>query len=196
MKSIFLLLLLLGISISAQAQKKNKLINPIPYDSTSNRYAYLEVVPEDTPASHLYENAKKWMFNKYLNENFDLDQKNSKLVREGTFEISTILKTNVGGIPMRTVYQYKVLFNIVLEFKEGRYRYNLTNIRISLILDGENEEQSLEQFASSHEEMGSGKKKMGKFIHQTCEIIHAEFQTLIGELKSNLGAVSESSDDW
>ncbi|MEQ8909517.1 MAG: DUF4468 domain-containing protein [Vicingaceae bacterium] len=164
----------------------------IPFDSASNSYAFIDVVEFDSSSNYLYQKSKKWLIDKYLNDNFDLDNPKEKLIQKGSFEIVSTLSAGMG---MKFPYNYTVNFNIVLEFKDGRYRYTLSNIKLSQNAEGTTTEQSLENFIESSEKMGLGKRKMEKFIEQTCNLIHEKFTELIKEMNSTIQS-SDKKNDW
>jgi len=164
----------------------------IPFDSTSNSYAYIDVVEFDSSANYLYQKSKQWLIDKYLNDNFDLDNPKEKLIQKGSFDIVSTMNAGMG---MKFPYNYTVNFNIVFEFKDGRYRYTISNIKLSQNAEGTTTEQSLENFIESSDEMGMGKRKMEKFIVQTCNLIHEKFTQLIKEMNSTIQS-SDKKNDW
>lgn len=193
MKSILTSVCFLFIVIFAYpSMVKGKEI-PIPFDSTSNKYAYIEVIEIDTSARFLYDNAKKWLFEKYLNQDLLFDEKGEKLIQQGSFEIISTLK---GGMGVNLPYNYTINFTIIFEFKQGRYRYTITNIKLSQNAEGTTSEQSIENFIDSNDEMRAGRKRMGKFIEQTCNLIDDEFKLLITEMKNSVVSKHRKVDDW
>ncbi|WP_409965885.1 DUF4468 domain-containing protein [Mycovorax composti] len=170
--------------------KENEIL--IPFDSTSNSYAYIGVVEFDSSANYLYQKSKQWLIDKYLNNNFDLDNPKEKLIKKGSFDIVSTMNAGMG---VKFPYNYTVNFSIVLEFKDGRYKYTLSNIKLSQNAEGTTTEQSIENFILSSDEMGLGKRKMEKFIVQTCNLIHEEFTQFIKEMNSAIQS-NNNKNDW
>jgi len=117
MKYLFLSIISLFIYSSSFAQD-------MPIDETSKLITYTEVVKTTGTADALFEKAHKWFFSYYKNpHNVVKESANHKIVARPRFKILNPpdkkgIRT-MGGIVMYT-------FTIV--FKEGRYKYTITNI--------------------------------------------------------------------
>lgn len=169
----------------------------IPFDSTSNKYTYTEVVKLDSSSEFIYGNAKSWLFDKYLNKDFTLDISNEKIIQKGSFDVVSNIEAGKGyTIPQN----HTVIFDIILEFKNGRYKYSLTNIKLKGNSEEGETEQSLSNFFKSGEEMEAANKYISKhfqsYYEETCIAVHEGFEAFITEMKNGISSVQSADDDW
>lgn len=164
----------------------------IPMDESTGKYAYAEVVQVNADPEQSYSNTKAWLTKRFLDGKVVVDEPPTRLVDKGHFPVNSTMNAGMG---IKMVFSYTVTFDVILEFKEGRYRYQLTNIVLSQSSEAGTEQQTLEAFVKSQEQMGMGKKKMGTFVEDTCKLIHEEFGKFVPELKQAV-LTGPSDNDW
>ncbi len=147
-------LLFFCFTIQTFGQKeKNKII--VPFDSTTQKYTYVKVVGvPDKTVSDLYKSAKDWMKVKYSNDKYLIDTENEQLNDLGNFTINVVKKTSMVKIP----FVYTVIFNVNFLFKEGKCKFEITNIKLSHNAQGTTSELTLEGLQKQMESVGMGKK--------------------------------------
>jgi hypothetical protein len=166
---------------------------PIPFNIETDKYEYLEVVELSLPDSILYSNALAWTTRKFQNQDYELIEKGTKLIKEFTFEISHTIKAGMG---IRMPIKYTILSDLILEFKPEKYRYGIINIKISQNENATTPESTLETFVKSYDEMGIGKKRLGNTIEEICLEIDKEMKALIDEMKVAITKKVLPNDDW
>lgn len=100
----------------------------VPFDTLTELVTYTEVVNEDEAVTDsLYFRAKRWIIHEFGKKNKKQvikkdDKKDFKIVMEGEFplmiENNKFSKTQNG----------KVMFDMELRFKDGRYKYKINNL--------------------------------------------------------------------
>jgi hypothetical protein len=130
MKKIVLSLMLIINSLFATAQKQEPAPTPpdMPMDTTTKLITYTEVVQmPEVQAAELFKRAKKWVYIFYKNPSTVIQTMDSvNYVFEGRHTINMI-KTLKDGTKLPTNYMN---YNITLNFKDGKYRYKITNINL------------------------------------------------------------------
>lgn len=95
----------------------------IPIDTNTNLISYKEVVEENGTADELYKRAIEWINSFYVNPTSvtrTRDPINHKIIGIAQFKIK---KTDKDGL---SIDAGNIAYTITLEFKENRYRYELT----------------------------------------------------------------------
>lgn len=179
------------ISFTGIAQKELDI--RVPFNSESDKYEYQEVIELNRPDSSLYSNAIKWIKTEFGNKEFEINERNKKIAKEFSFEISHTIKAGM-GIKMPT--KYTILSDLILEFKAGRYRYTLTNFKISQNENATTPESTLETFVETYNDMGIGKRRLGKTIEEICLEIDKEANVWIEKMKLGLANDYKTDDDW
>lgn len=188
----FFHLSLLFLTIQAFGQKDKHKIS-IPFDSLTQKYAYVNVfeVPNKSSAA-LYKSAKDWSKVKYADDKFLIDTENEQLNDLGNFTINVVMK---GGM-MKMPFVYTVIFNQNFYFKEGKTKLEITNIKLTQNAQGTTQEQTLEAFKKQQEGMGMGKNIMKGFIVDVFNEIDANMLKLIAEVEAGLKEESKRKSDW
>ncbi|MBN2669253.1 MAG: DUF4468 domain-containing protein [Bacteroidales bacterium] len=117
MKTIWLGIFALILAISTQAQD-------LPINSETKLISYNNVVEVSGTADELYNKAHRWFFSYYKNPtNVVKESANQKIVAKPRFKILNPADKN-GVQTMAGI----VLYSFTVEFKEGRFRYEITNV--------------------------------------------------------------------
>jgi len=113
----------------------------LPTDPETKKITFQETITlEGISKADLYERAKSWMTNYYKTNKFDLiSEAESKIVHEGSV---TILLT----YDFKYKTEYEVLYNITMQAKDGRYRYNITDFKIYNVKNGRKTAEPLESY--------------------------------------------------
>lgn len=126
---IFALLLLTAVSFTASAQKKGEIVWPeLNVDPSTNLITYSEV-PEvaGVSAGDLYERAMTWIKGYYKNYAEKLrkyDKESGEIEVFARFPIYAYDKKGVKTTSGQGLIQY----TMTLKFKDGRYKYEITNL--------------------------------------------------------------------
>ena len=177
---LFISLILFSISI---AVGQNRIV---PYDNDSKKFIYTDIVTTGKAKKEDYNNAKNWILTKYSNTVDEVE--NERILSKGSFEI--ILNYKAGIIPV--IEKHTINFNILLEFREGRYRYSLYDIIISQNAEGTTGEMTLE----TYDEIGQSRRLSRKFNVRMQTRLHEEFNLLIKEMISKINGENDKKDDW
>ncbi|MGD1846412.1 MAG: DUF4468 domain-containing protein [Salibacteraceae bacterium] len=187
MKIFASLCLLLALSTAGMAQKKGKSLElpEFPRDEKTNLVSYNEVVTETGDKTALYEKGKKW-FNTYY-------KSPSSVIKKQDMEAGVISgrgRIKLWDIDPKTGERIKTggiaLYTITIQFKDGRYRYEITDIQwkqastfpMKKWID-ENEKKFNWQYAN--------------FLAQ----VDQEVKALIEDLKADMSVAAESAgEDW
>ena len=111
-----------------QIVKKPYIRFEVPFDSITELVTYTEIVNEEEAGTDsLYWRAKRWINHEFGKKNMKKlikkdDKKDFKIVMEGEFPL--YIETN----KFSKTLNGKVLFDMELRFKEGRYRYKINNL--------------------------------------------------------------------
>ncbi len=117
MKYIFLTIISLLVFTSSFSQN-------LPINEDTKLITYTEVITEEGTADALYSKAHRWFFSYYKNpSNVVKESSDHKIIARPRFKILNPpdkkgIQT-MGGI---------VLYSFTVVFKEGRYKYTITNI--------------------------------------------------------------------
>ncbi|MFZ6052505.1 DUF4468 domain-containing protein [Halocola ammonii] len=176
----------------------------VPYDSTEGKYQYQEVVElEGLSTEQFYKNAKEWLEEKYVETDLLRDEENTIIIDEGYFNIVWVMDFGQSFSELEVSKEIKLTFNLKLEFKDGRYRYTITDMR-----SGEYGEVTLEGLVtSSYDQVnqdipGLSKRQQRKVLEgqiknleELGRIMDEKFQSEIAEMKK---AIKEGTDedDW
>lgn len=190
MRNLTLILISLSF-MNAMAQKEP--VIAIPFDTVSEKYAYVGVVKaEERSSSFLYKNAKTWLIGLNGNDSM-IDIVNDSLIRDrGTVTVTLVIK---GAMGVKIPIPYNVSYMITLEFKEGRYRYTITNFTINGSNTGSDQSMALETYVKQHENMNLGKRDVIAQEEQFCAELDDKVKKLIESMKASIG-VDEKADDW
>ncbi|WP_461491001.1 DUF4468 domain-containing protein [Pontibacter sp. HJ8] len=179
---ILLLLALLPLFSFAQST---------PPRDESGKIVYSEVVPvEGLSQQELYSRARAWFATTFNSAN-DVIQMDSK--EEGTIIGNGITDLDIGNS------KQKVHFTLSLQFKDGRYKYEITNIayqgNYNPSIPGADRKVSAEEFYSSPNVY----KKNGE-MRPTYKVYYDAGNTsttrLINSFKSALSATVSKGDGW
>lgn len=159
----------------------------IPKNSEGN-YEYSEVVSVDsTSAQKLYSNAKIFVVTAFKSGKAvtQMNDDASKTVAgNGTDQIVT------KGLVGSAVDKF-ILFRILIQCKDGRYRYTITNFKINFTNGVESVTYPLER------EKAYNRKILTK--KQTAEVyskLNSDMQLLIEKLKNTMASKTENTQDW
>jgi hypothetical protein len=182
----FIALLLLGFV--AQAQKESEKIN-MPFDNQTQKYGYTEIVENSgKSAGQLYTMAKDWCKKKYVDDKFSIDTEGQELADAGNFPITNSLGKGIS----RVVISQTILFNIIFSFKDGRCRFQITDIKMSQASAGTTQERTMEAYYKYVEDAGIGatRRARAKMFND----IDVEMKKLIEEIKAMLKSEGKKSD--
>ena len=164
--------------------------NPIPFDEKSGKYAYIAVVetPGVAPAD-AYTAAKNWLVQKHVNSEFNIETPAKQLADHGSFAIQFKAKGS------KMLITQHILYDVIVDFKDGRCRYKITNIKISGNGEGTTAEYTLEGWVKMDESLGVGKKMLQQNIENSCAGIHENLSAFAAELTDALQG-KQQDDDW
>jgi len=124
-KNIFLFYFTLCVVYGSSSVSQNLFdISQIPVDTITKLISYKEVVQEKGSADELYNRAIEWFNSFYKNPTGVTrirDPQNHKITGVAQFKIK---KTDKDGV---NIDAGNIAYTIILEFKDNRYRYELTN---------------------------------------------------------------------
>lgn len=185
-------LLFLCFSIQTFGQKEKYKIT-IPFDSTTQKYTYEKIVEvPNKNASDIYKSAKHWTKNKYADDNYNIVTENEQLNDLGNFTINVVLK---GGM-VRMPYVYTVIFNINFLFKDGKCKFDITNIKLSDNAMGVSSELTIEAFEKQFQDIGMGKKIARSFVVDAFSEIDIQMLKLIEEIEAGLKEEEKPKSEW
>lgn len=168
------------------AYSQDKLYDVMPLKE--GKIIYEGVVSVDsTKQSELQRAAKKWFIDTYKSSKdvIGLDEPD-EIMGKGV-----IKTTHQAGF--MTMYQIDVQHTVDLQFKDGKYRYSITDFRTKFVVPGIGNvpprmvDITLEEWAD-----GSHKNNERKYITK----VDAEMKTLIQSLESALKSASKAKKDW
>ncbi len=163
----------------------------IPFDSVSGKYAYSKVVETaGANAATLYTRSKNWSKQKYSDDKFLIDETDSKLIDLGSFSINVLMK---GGM-VKAPFVYTVTYIITTQFKDGKSKLEITNMKLTQNAQGNTEEQALESFQKQMESLGMGKNIAKGFVLDVCKEIDTNMQKIITEVETALKTEALKSD--
>lgn len=149
---------------------------------------YSEVVKVDSAltSKYLYLNAKKWLVSAFKSSRavIETDEKDDGLI---------ILKGFVLKGHNQEIRNPKKWFTIKLEFKDGRYKYSLSNIRyefdVQVMGVDLHRDVPFEEWINSSTGSTSPEKrqKLNDKLNEYCRELDAEFRAIIIKLKSEIG---------
>jgi hypothetical protein len=180
-------LLLLTSFIIAHSFASGQSVDTIPKNA-QGMYEYTEVVKLDSAsADKLYSNAKLFIVDAFKSGKnvTQLNDDNTKTVAaSGNDKIIT--KGFVGS-----AIDKRVKFRILIQCKDGRYKYTINNFEVSFLSEMVDKTFSLE------DEKGFKNKYLTK--KQTAELYETlanDMNTLIIDLKNHMSSHSESTQDF
>jgi hypothetical protein len=130
MKKVIVSFILITSSLYVYAQKQQPAPTPpdMPMDTTTKLITYTEVVQmPGVQAAELFKRAKKWVYNFYKSPSTviqTMDSVNYVFVGRHTIDI---IKTLKDGTKLPANYMN---YNITINFKDGKYRYKITNFNV------------------------------------------------------------------
>lgn len=165
----------------------------MPFDSTTQRYSYVQVVEVPSKsASDLYKSTKAWTKLKYTDDKYILDTENEQLVDLANFSFISVVKSGGFRLPVA----YKVIFSLDFYFKEGKTKLVISNIKVIQEVFGTNFEQTLEEFGKSYQKMGFGKNGRRRLVFDVLMTIDENMQNLIAEIDKELKDEVKKTTDW
>ena len=188
MKKKILLPFLLLIGFASGAQKESEKIN-MPFDEETKKYGYTVIV--ETPgksAAQLYQVAKAWCKKKYVDDKFSLDSENVELADVGNFPITSTLGKGL----TKVILTQTILYNIIFSFKDGRCRFQITDIKMSQTSAGTTAERTMEAYYKVVDDAGIGATRRARAT--MFNDIDVKMQELITEVKTALQSEGKKSD--
>jgi hypothetical protein len=125
-KKLLFLLVLVFVSTTLLAQKSEVVFPKLPMDDKNELVTYSKVVNlTGTTADELYHRGKKWFFSYFKNpaEKIRTDDSLKKEI-EGFIRFKLMVPDKKGVVSDVTTIQY----SLFMTFKDGRYKYTITNI--------------------------------------------------------------------
>ena len=183
--SVIAVSVLLSLS-TAFAQKKAEPIVEAPeftIDEKTSKVVYKGVQEQKGSAGSLYDKAFTWASGYYKNPTRVIrikDKANGKLTAKARFYIFyTDRKT---GAKTRT---HTIEYDLTLQFKEGRYRYEITNLIYKAT-----SYQGVEQWIEDN------KKKYSYRTASHLKQIDAQLSQVINDFKTAIGKAAPVTEDW
>ncbi len=125
-KKLFFLFISVFATTTLFAQKSPVVFPKLPMDEKKEFITYSKVITLDgTTADELYKRGKKWFFSYYKNPTEKIRTDDSlKKEMEGFIRFKLMVPDKKGVVSDVTTIQY----SLFLTFKDGRYKYSITNI--------------------------------------------------------------------
>lgn len=187
-KSAYVMLFVLSF-ITYSFGQKNKKITNMPFDSITQKYTYVKI--NETPNKseiQLYKTAKEWTKMKFADEKYLIDNENTQLTDLGSFSF---------------VHQYKkypmpftIIYNLNFLFKNGKYKLEISNIKLSQNSQGTTVEYTLETFKKYMEGLKMGKKIIDEIVFEVMNVIDLNFLKIITEIESAMINENKTSTNW
>ena len=175
MKYLILSIIFVSFSLNGLAQN-------LPVDSESKLITYSEVVSTEGSADALYSKGHKWFFSNYKNPNNVVKESGDhKIVARPRFKILNPpdkkgIRT-MGGI---------VLYSFTVIFKDGRYKYTITNVEWK-----QNSKYPVERWMDKS--AASYKTKYEAYLQQ----VDAEINKTISKFKESVSkAPKKAEEEW
>jgi len=175
MKNVLIILLGLFVFSNVNAQD-------LPIDKDTKLITYTEVVDQAGSADELYKKAYRWFFSYYKNpHNVVKESANNKIVAHPRFKILNP-KNKKGVATMGGIVTYS--FTVV--FKDGRYKYKITNIQWK-----QTSKYPIERW--NDKAAKSYKEEYAFYLEQ----VNSEINKVLSEMKASISKSSEKeSDNW
>lgn len=185
MKKTTLLFLILFLSVFAFGQKKQPFTAPtLPMDNETKLVSYNGVVDQSgIVKSELYKRAMKWIKEYYPNPTGIVQESDSvagKIVCKARFDARRTLKNG------QTAPSDRVQYTLTILLKDGKYKYELTNINIKA--------PSYLPIEKYFDEKAENAEDHFNTLNQADET----FSALVHSLKDRMDQPSEKvkKDDW
>jgi hypothetical protein len=175
--------LVLFMSFKSFAQTRE---TPVPFDQITQKFTYTDVVSTNLSQYQAYNNARNWFTGMSLFRNFSnrgYDSFSGRGVVHALFAIGQIIDLE---------------FNIVMEFKDNRYKFTITNIVVTRFVDDSNYDITLEKFFELYSRRRvSGERRLTHLGNRMFKKFHASFQELIISMDEGVkGARTRPQTDW
>jgi hypothetical protein len=190
MKKVSLIAILILIINNVFGQTSRKGL--IPFDTISQKYTYNKIIDvPDKSSNLLYDLGKKWLINKFHDEKFLIDQKDSKLADLGSFQVAVYIQAPTLKIPMNWV----VIYDIITSYKDNKCKLEITSIKVSGNSNGTTNESTLEAYEKSVENGYKGKKRrMQDYLNLLFKEIDINIKKTITEFEENIKGTTKSKD--
>lgn len=187
------ILLLVALTICVCGYGQNFIEDNFPTENGKIKYTEVVNTEENLTASDLYLNAKKWMVDAFNSSKSvtQTDDKESGLI---------IAKSFVSKGHNTYVTNPKLWFILKLEFKEGRYRYTIYDIKyefdINMMGQRSHTDKAFEEWIKpSGAKMSNKRREMvNQALTEYCQEVDAEFRSIVYSLKQGMN--KNDSDDW
>lgn len=179
-KTAIVVFLVMSVNILSFARKTDYKIK-LPFDSITQKYAYTHIV--ETPElndSQLYILAKQWTKQKYGDAQYLIDDPNEQLADFGNFAIQYAYNK------LSTPYTFNVNYHLRLQFKNGKYKIEINDIKLILQTNQNTREQSIEHFQKEQESVILARNTVKRIIAEIFNKIDANFQDLITEIENSM----------
>jgi hypothetical protein len=187
MKKIFFLTAwLLVVSLGLYAQSASE--PTLPVDTETRKVTYTGVVPvKDANQSELYTRAKLWLFQTYDEVKvIKVDEKDAGLLIIRAYTDIPVRLSQMATIPTKQ----EVGYTLMLNFKDGRYKYTITNYQlISGELSGSLEQEIINQ-------LGKPKNKGEYAAKEYTASIEAFAKVVIQSLDATLQKPVTGNNEW
>ena len=154
----------------------------LPINSETKLITYTEVVEQNGSADELYKKSYRWFFSYYKNpHNIVKESANNKIVAQPRFKILNP-KNKKGVATMGGIVKYS--FTVI--FKDGRYKYDITNIEWKQTSKYPIERWN-DKTAKSYQE------KYAYYLEQ----VNSEINKVLSEMKTNMAKnPKKDADNW
>lgn len=198
MKTFNFTTVFLLMTICLFGQKQKDVTPTFPFDDETKRISYAEVVLVDSSISknELYSRGREWFAKAYKSSTdvIQMDDKESgKIVGKALMQV---YHKALGG-------NYKsgyINYTISLYFKDGRYKYEVTNFHHTGQYVGDG--NSISDYGPCEDMINTTKKTMGISYQKTFNYYLSQMDEnvkgLIADLKATMGKKAEEKkkDDW
>ena len=187
-----LMICLQGYSQKSKKQDKEDAQSTllIKLDTVSHKYYYSDIVlAPDIPSTVLYSRAKDYLTKHYnfsvskfiIEDSVEMHQR-----AKGSFGVTVVMSTIGIKIPTTT----NIIYEMDVMFKDGRYKYNITNLNLS-----DQRVVPLEIYMKNSDNMNLGKGAQKKMETQLLEKID---ENMIAEIKALKDALThqKTKDNW
>lgn len=154
----------------------------LPRDASTHKVSFTEVVAVDGATKDvLYTRAKNWMTDYFKNDKLSIDNKaDGKLTKNGSF-------TKTYAYPGLKSESDDHLFNLSILLKDGKYKYELTDI----VMDDGKSKMSLEQ---GYDMLSKSTKVPSNYKKYCDQVIYSGVQEVLQNLKASMKTDSKKSD--
>lgn len=164
----------------------------LPFDTITEKYAVQRVITvSGKSALELYKATKAWLEVKYAGDKFIWTDTASDIYYTRYFTINVTWKGNGVTRPMVET----ILYNVVIQFKNGKSKILINNFRSSKNALGTTNEKTIEAIKLQAEQSTSTKKSNENLVIDLFNEIEISTQKVLAELEAAMKGAPKK-DDW